>query len=85
MRVSDLRLDSNGKGMGRNEPKHVFQRLFDVPEVVLLLAFKPEVRCRTRETSEADSHVGTNRRCAGENPVERLTGDAKLPRSLTDG
>jgi hypothetical protein len=49
----------------------------------LLLAVEPEVRC-ARETGQTGGHLGTDRSRAGENPVERLTRDAKLPGGLAD-
>ena len=80
-----LALKSCREGVGRDEPEHAGERLFGVPEVVLLLAVEPEVRCRAREPSQTRGHLGTNRGRSGENPMERLTGDAKLTGRLADG
>src|SRR3712207_3952251 len=84
MTKSNLFLKSRRKGVGRDQPEHACQCLLGLPEVVLLLEAKPEVRCRAREPRQTSGHLGTDRGRAGENPVERLTRDAKLPGGLAD-
>ena len=85
MTKSDLGLDRSRKGVGGDEPDHAGERLLRMPEVVLLLSVEPEVRCRAREPSQTSGHLGADRRRAGQNPVERLTRDAKLAGRLADG
>jgi hypothetical protein len=85
MMKSDLGLDRSRKGVGGDEPEHAGERLLRMPEVVLLLAVEPEVRCRAREPGQTGGHLGTDRGRAGQNAVERLTRDAKLPGGLADG
>ena len=83
--MSHLSLKSCREGVGGDEPEDASERLFGVPEVVLLLSVEPEVRCRARETSQTSGHLGTDGSSSSKNPVERLTRDAKLPGSLADG
>jgi hypothetical protein len=83
--LADLVPKSFRKGVSGDEPEHARERLFGVPEIVLLLSIKPEVRCRAREPSQTCRHLGTHRRRAGENAVESLTRNAKLSGSLADG
>jgi hypothetical protein len=83
--MSDLSLKSCRKSVGGDEPEHASKCPLGVPEVVLLLSVEPEVRCRARETSQTSGHLGTDRSSSGQDPVERLTRDAKLPGSLADG
>jgi hypothetical protein len=85
MTMSNLGLDRSRKSVGGDQSEHASERLFGVPEVVLLLAVEPEVRCRAREPSQTRGHLGTDRGRSGENPMERLTGDAKLAGRLADG
>src|SRR4051794_39850577 len=85
MMKSNLGLDRSRKGVGGDEPEHAGERLLRMPEVVLLLSVEPEVRCRAGKTGEAGGHLRTDRRRAGQNPVERLTRDAKLAGRLADG
>ena len=85
MTMSDLGLDRSRKSVGRDQSEHAGKRLFGVPEVVLLLAVEPEVRCRAREPSQTCGHLGTDSGRPGENPVKRLTSDAKLAGRLADG
>src|SRR3954454_11855414 len=85
MMKSNLGLDRSRKGVGGDESEHTGERLLRMPEVVLLLSVEPEVRCRAREPSQTSGHLRTDRRRAGQNPVERLTRDAQLPGGLADG
>ena len=84
MTKSNLFLKCGRKGVGRDQSEHACQRLFGMPEVVLLLSFEPEVRCGAREPSQTRSHLGTDRGRAGEHAMERLTRDAKLAGGLAD-
>ncbi len=81
---SNLFLKSGRKGVGRDQPEHVGECLLGMPEVVLLLTVEPEVRCRARETGKACGHLGADRSRASENPVQRLTRNAKLAGGLAD-
>src|SRR3712207_2031788 len=85
MTKSNLVLKSGRQSVGRDQPEHASERLFGVPEVVLLLAAKPEVRCRAREPRQTRGHLGTDRGRSGQNAMERLTCDAKFPGRLADG
>src|SRR5690349_10324179 len=85
MTKSNLFLKSGRKGVPRDQPEHALERLLRVPQVVLLLAVEPEVRCRVREPGQTRSHLGCDRSRAGEHPVERLPRDAKFPCRLADG
>jgi hypothetical protein len=84
MMTLDLCLEGRRKRMGRDEAQHTRKRLLGVPEVVLLLQGEPELRWGAEETGEAGGHLGGDSSRAGQNAVERLAGDAKLPRGLTD-
>src|SRR5688500_6962469 len=85
MTKSNLGLKRGRKGVGWNQSEHACERLLRVPQVVLLLPVEPEAGCRAGEAGQAGRHLGTDRRLPGKNPVQRLTRDAKLARSLADG
>jgi hypothetical protein len=85
MAKSNLFLKSGRKGVGRDQPEYARERLLGVPKVVLLLAVKPEVRCRARETRQTRGHLGADGGRAGENPVERLPCDTEFSGRLADG
>jgi hypothetical protein len=85
MMKSNLGLQSGRKRVGRDQPEDACQRLLRMPQVMLLLPLEPEARRRPREAGEAGGHFRTDRGLAGQNPMERLAGDAKLAGGLADG